>query len=226
MCEKVKKWASATAVATAIAAAGAGNAGAQQAPNLNGVIAPFVVDTTIDLGDVQTALQNQLNGIRKVERCADNYNVWDAKVLPNGGSVKVDFQARYYLNKCAIVTLPEFRDLRITFHDHVIGETILFSQAGHIAVDVTPSIQDGVVTVDTDVVTADMDGLLGRLKLNGQVKAFLNDKIRDALKAQLTTTLPPEVMKAGVQFSEISFVDLGAGKLGLKVKATGKLNAS
>jgi len=59
--------------------------------------------------------------------------------------------------------------------------------------------------------------------VNGQVKAFLNGKSREALQSKLTSTLPPEAKKAGLQFSEVSFVDLGGGKLGLKIKATGKV---
>lgn len=202
---------------------------AQELPGsvMKGIKAPFVVETTIDLGEVQTALQNLLNTTRKDSRCSDNYNVWDARVIPNGSSIKVDFQARYFLNKCVIITVPEWHGIwRMEWHDRVVGETILISQAGHIAVDVTPVIRNGVVTVETNVVTADMNGLLGRLKLNGQVKSFLNDKIRGALQAKLTANLPSEVTKADVQVTEITFPDLGGGKLGMKVKATGKLTSS
>jgi hypothetical protein len=202
------------------------SAKAQDVPNLPAITLPFTSEVVVDLGEVQTTLQNMLNGIRQDSRCDANWNVWDAHVIPNGASVKVDFMARYFLNKCVIETVPEWHGLfHMEMHDHVIGETILFSQAGHIAVDVTPAIKNGVIKVDTNVVTADMDGLLGRLKLNGQVKSFLNDKIRDALQAKLTTALPPAIVKAGVQFSEVAFVDLGGGKLGLKVKAAGKMTS-
>jgi hypothetical protein len=188
------------------------------------VSVPFFVDTTLDLNEVQSVLQNTMNSIRVVDRCGDNYNVWDARVLPNGQSLKVDFHARYYRNKCVITTVPEWRGLwHMEWHDKVVGETILIEQAGHIVVDLTPAISpDGAVTVDAHVVTADMDGLLGRLKLNGEVKSLLAGKIREALKAKLAVALPQEVVKTGVR-PEVSFIDLGGGKLGMRLKATGKV---
>jgi hypothetical protein len=192
--------------------------------SLPGVNAPFSAKMTLDLGEAQNDLRNILNSIRHVSRCDANWNVWNANVTPNGTGIKLDFDARYFLNKCAIVTVPEWHGLfRVEWHDRVVGETILVSQAGHIAVDVWPVIQNGTITVDANVVTAEMNGLLGRLKLNGQVKEFLNGKIREALKAQLSASLPSEVLQAGVRFSDITFFDLGAGKLGLKFKATGTI---
>lgn len=132
---------------------------------------PFTTKVTVDLGELQTALQTMLNGVRQVSRCDANWNLWDAHVLPNGRTLKVDFNARYFLNKCTIVTVPEWHGpFRMEWHDRVVGETILFSQAGHIVVDILPVIENGVVSVDLSVVTADMSGLLGRLKLwSGQV---------------------------------------------------------
>jgi hypothetical protein len=167
-----------------------GLSGAAGAAPMPSVSIPFNVDTTIDLSEAQAALQNTLNSTRQDSRCGSNYKVWDARVIPNGRSIKVDFNARFFENKCVIVTVPEWHGLfHMEMHDKVVGETILFSQAGHIAVDVWPVIENGAVTVDANVVTADMNGLLGRLKLNGQVKAFLTGKIRDALQSKLTSTL-------------------------------------
>lgn len=191
------------------------------------VKARFTVATKIDLREVQVALQNTLNGIRKVDRCGENFNVWDARLLPNGTSVKPDFQARFLLNKCAIITVPEWHGLwRMEWHDRVVGETILVSQAGHIATDLTPVIQNGQVTFEANVVTADMNGLLGRLKLNGQVKALLNGKIRDAIREHLKVALPPEMQKADVKITELTFFDEGGGALAAHIKATGILAPS
>jgi hypothetical protein len=199
-------------------------ASAESLPRVN---APFSAEITLNLSEAQNDLRNMLNGIRHVSRCDANWNVWNANVIPNGGGIKLDFDARYFLNKCAIVTLPEWHGLfHVEWHDQVVGETTVVSQAGHIAVDVWPVIQNGAITVDANVVTADMNGLLGALKLNGQVKDFLNGKIRDALKAQLSASLPPAMLEAGVQFSDITFFDLGAGKLGLKLKATGTIHTN
>ncbi|MGJ4953556.1 hypothetical protein [Bradyrhizobium sp. HKCCYLS20291] len=39
----------------------------------------------------------------------------------------------------------------------------------------------------------------------------------------MKAAIPAELLKAGVEVSELQFVDLGAGKLGLKLKASGKL---
>jgi hypothetical protein len=57
----------------------------------------------------------------------------------------------------------------------------------------------------------------GRLKLNGQAKVLPRQQLREALHAKLTTAGP------GIQFSAVAFVDLDEGKLGLKLKATGKV---
>jgi hypothetical protein len=188
------------------------------------VEAPFKTETVVDLGEFQAAMQKMLNSIRQDSRCADNWNVWDAKVMPNGGSIKIDLQARYFLNKCVIVTVPEWQGLwTVRMKDRVVGETILVSQQAHLAVDVTPVISNGVVTATADVVTADANGLLGRLKITGQIKSFLNDKLNAALQDKLKAALPPELVKAGVQISELQFIDLGGGKLGLKLKASGTL---
>ena len=61
------------------------------------------------------------------------------------------------------------------------------------------------------MVTADMNGPLGRLKLNGQVKALLNGKIRDAIREHLKVALPPEMQKADVKITELTFFDEGGG---------------
>lgn len=185
---------------------------------------PFQTETVLDLGEVQTEMQRMLNGIRQVSRCSENWNVWDAKVLPNGRSIKIDLQARYFLNKCLVVTRPEWHGpWTVRMKDRVIGETILVSQQAHLAVDVTPVVSNGVVIATADVVTADANGLLGKLKLNGQIKSFLNGKLNTALQDKLTAALPAEYLKAGVEISELQFFEQN-GKLAAKVKASGKLH--
>ncbi|HVV41926.1 MAG TPA: hypothetical protein VHC94_12765 [Nitrobacter sp.] len=87
-----------------------------------------------------------------------------------------------------------------------------------------PVISDGVVTATADVVTADANGLLGKLKLNGQIESLLNGKLNSALQDKLKATLPAEYLRAGVQISELQFFDLN-GKLAARLKATGKLHS-
>jgi hypothetical protein len=190
------------------------------------ISAPFETEITIDLGDAQNQMERELNSIRHVDRCHSNWNVWDAKVLPNGHSINVDLNARFYENQCTIITVPEWHGLfHMEWHDRVVEETTLISQAGHFAVDIWPVIEGENITVNAQVVTADANGLLGRLKINGQIKDFLTPKIRDALRDKVHAKLPPEFAKAGVKM-DVSFIDLGGGKLGMKVKATGKVSAS
>ncbi|MGJ4953555.1 hypothetical protein [Bradyrhizobium sp. HKCCYLS20291] len=154
------------------------SATASVATEMPRIEAPFTTEIVVDLGEFQAAMQTTLNNIRQVSRCADNWNVWDAKVMPNGAAINVDLQARYFLNKCAIVTVPEWHGpFHMRMKDRVVGETTVVSQAAHLAVDVTPVIANGVVTASAKVVTADADGLLGRLKITGQIKSFLNDKL-------------------------------------------------
>lgn len=216
-----KLFAAALAATAALPLMSATDAVATEMPRIE---APFTTEIVVDLGEFQAAMQTTLNNIRQVSRCADNWNVWDAKVMPNGAAIKVDLQARYFLNKCAIVTVPEWHGpFHMQMKDRVVGETTVVSQAAHLAVDVTPVIANGVVTASANVVTADADGLLGRLKITGQIKSFLNDKLNQALQEKLKAAIPAELMKAGVEVSELQFVDLGAGKLGLKLKASGKL---
>ena len=61
---------------------------------LPGIVAPVQVEATVDLGDVQAKLEHMLNSMRQDDRCGSNWNIWDAKVLPNASSIKIDLNAR------------------------------------------------------------------------------------------------------------------------------------
>jgi hypothetical protein len=191
------------------------------------VTAPFTIDLNVDLGEAQAQLQNTLNAIRRDDRCGDNWNVWDARVAPNGQSIRVDLHARYFRNECVIVRRPYVRrgEFRVRWRNEIIGETRLVSQSGHFAADVWPVFQGNTVSVDAKVVTADTGGLLGRLNLEGQIKPFLTGKIREALADRAKFPLPPGLTNANLTFTEVTFVDLGGGRLGMKIKATGKLTS-
>lgn len=193
------------------------------AGTLPAMAAPVSVDAVADLGDAQQKLQLVLNGIRHDDRCGPNWNVWDARVIPNGSAIKVDLHARYFVNRCIKTKRPVSL---VRWKNKVVFETKLFSQAGHIVIDFTPVAAKGVITLHTKVVTADMSGLLGRLKVNGQIKDLLEQKIQDVVRDKVTAALPPELKKAGFEVHEISFPDLGGGKLGVRIKASGKLQTN
>lgn len=192
------------------------------AVTLPAVTVPFASDMSIDLSDVQAKLTHMISSQRKDDRCGLNYNVWDPSIRPNGRAIRVDFHARAFENKCVVTKVPKIKDgYKLTFKNEIVGETKLWSQSGHIAIDVWPVFQGQTVTFDAKVITADMGGLLGHLKLDGQIKSLLTDRVQDELRSKLNVALPAALKTVALQIGEANFIDLGNGKLGLKIKASG-----
>jgi len=177
--------------------------------------APFSYAVQLNLSDVQADLEDDLNDIRHDDKCGPSWNVTDASVtpVPNGRAIRVNFRARVSETQCTYARRVLISEATTTNH-------VTF------AIDISPKITGNNVSFESKVVATDTTGTLNRLKLDARVKDIVAGRLLDAVEERIKPTIPSGVIRGNAKLGDVSFVDIGGGKLGLSLKTTGRVRVS
>jgi hypothetical protein len=191
-------------------------------------IAPFSLAVQLDLSDVQTALQDELEALHQEDPCGASWNITEARVVPgpNGRTIRVNFRGRVAQTQCTYTRRPlaHREGPRTRFHsrDEIVRET---TTANHVsfAIEVAPRIVGNSFELEGKIATADATGTLDRLKLGTQIKDLVTDKLIDAVEGRVDPTIFSGLVRGNQKLGEVTFVDIGKGKLGMTLKTTGRI---
>lgn len=197
------------------------------------------VKATIDASDLQRDLPGQINGRKKYDECGTRFYLKDATIRPAGGGkalIGITAQAQQW--HCVKTKVPKtyFKVKKTIFGIKTkvpvikwkidTFKTKLVSQSARIEALVWPSISGGHAQANVQVTKAAPSGLLGGLVktfgVEGKIRSLAQKEVNKALKAKGRMALPAEFDRYKVKVQNASFVDIGGGKLGLNLSATGK----
>ncbi|WP_372922020.1 hypothetical protein [Roseovarius sp.] len=201
------------------------------------------IKAIIDAGDLQGDLVNLMNRNWKKDECGERFRTHSATIRPAGDKLSVGVTAQAQLWECVKTKVPKtyfenkcvlhaFGKCQVKTKVPVIrwemetAKTKLISQSARLEALVTPVFDDGQITAQVQVTNAMPSGLAGDL-----VRLFgLQGKVRDLVQKEVSAKVagqgfafPPEVMAYDPQVEEVDFVDLGGGKLGIALEATGRI---
>ena len=176
------------------------------------------VDARVDLGDFQAQfgpmVQSQLN---HDDDCDYKLNVHTIDLVAINNAVRVFAAAHYEHWEC----------LEVFGLD--AGKHRIFEQSADMTAYVTPATDGNNIWLNLQVADFGGDGLAGELLDSNWFGPFLRDLILQAIPTvvhigSLRQMLPPELQPFGITIDGAEFFDQGGGRLGLHVRASGRVS--
>ncbi len=194
------------------------------------------LNSVIDATDLQGDLSVLMNKRWKYDECGERFSTHGTTVHPIGdGRLHVGVTAQAQLWKCVKTKIPKIYSKMIRIGPlktkvptvHWVMKTMktkVISQSVRVEAAVRPVVNGDTVTAEVTVTKAMPSGLAKTLVkvfgLHGKVKDLIQRKIDGKLRGQ-QFRLPEEVRAFNVVINSASFIDLGGGRLGLKLSASG-----
>lgn len=201
------------------------------------------ITARIHASDLQATLSDAINKWWKNEECGQRLRTHSATILPSGDQLFVGVTAQaqqweciktkvpktYFENKCVA---RAFGKCRIKTKVPVIrwkmetAKTRLISQSVRLEAMVTPVFSDGQFRAHVRVTKAAPSGLAGGLVRAIGFEAILRLLVQSEVSNKVAAhklVFPPEAMAYDPKVNQVKFVDLGGGKLGIDVAATGRI---
>lgn len=179
----------------------------------------------------------------KHDECGQRLNTNNATIRPDGDALFVGLTAQAQLWECVKTKLPKIRMVHKcllkafgkcrasthvpeTYWEIEEIKTKLISQSVRLEARITPLYKDGSLTAEVQVTKAMPSGLAGDLVGIFGVQGKIRDLVQKQVAAKVAdygVSLPPQVMDYHPEVKDIDFVDLGGGRLGLDVEASGAI---
>lgn len=213
----------------------------------NGVV-KVDLSAVIDATDLQRNLINMLNKRWKFEDCGERFTTSNPTIRPaDDGQLHIGITAQAQKWACGGTKIPKIycKDTWIitklpfgaklktkgipkctTKMEYEGWKTKLISQSVRAEALVRAVVNGDTIAVDARVTKAMPSGLAKHLVnafgLHNKIKDLVQQEVNDKLHAK-QYRLPEEVRAYDVVIREASFIDLGDGRLGLKVSASGTI---
>lgn len=201
------------------------------------------IQADIDASDLQAKMPGAVNGHKKYDECGTRFSLSGASLSPAGnGKALFGVTAQAQQWECIKTKVPKTyckrTKIKLPFGGWTWGppkcsikwemktmKTKLISQSARIEGLVWPTIANGEARANVHITKAAPSGLLGKLVsafgLKGTITSLARTGVNMALRDKGRVALPKEFDEYEVQVQQIEFVDLGGGRLGLRVQAEG-----
>ncbi|MBU1834722.1 MAG: hypothetical protein KJ834_01625 [Alphaproteobacteria bacterium] len=209
----------------------------------NGVVA-VDLRARVDASDLQRDLKALLDRRWKFEDCGDRFTTGNPDIRPagNGGlhigltaqaqkwqCVKTKLPKTYFENKCVVHAFGKCRfstKVPVIHMKMETAKTKLISQSIRLEALASTAISGDAISAEIRVTKALPSGLAGQLVkafgLHDKIKGLVQTKLREKLREH-RFVLPEEIKAYDVEILQADFVDLGGGRLGLDVRAQGRI---
>ncbi len=196
------------------------------------------MNALVDASDLQGSASSALNKRWKYEECGERFNTSGATVTPMAdGRLHIGITAQAQKWQCIKTKVPKTysKMVKIGFAKIKVPEirwvmetmkTKLISQSIRVEAAVLPVIDGDRVSAEVKVTKAMPSGLaktlVGAFGLHGKIKGLVQRELNQRLGGK-HYRLPAQMQAYDARLNAAKFVDLGNGKLGLRLEASGAI---